>query len=64
MSTKKKIKNTALCVVTAAAFVIVFGLSIETSDNVPLAVLLYAAALAWLFLFGVANDPERQDKNG
>lgn len=55
-SMKRKLKNVILKSITVFAFSIVFGLAFVASENLLTSAAVYIAAVAWLYLFGLANS--------
>lgn len=52
---RRHLKNAILKTVTVMSLAIIFGLDIDKSESLPASVALYVAALAWLYLFALAN---------
>ena len=48
-------KNMILKTISALSLAVVFGIAIDFSNPIP-SVVLYGAALVWLYLFGLANS--------
>ena len=47
-------KNMILKTISALSLSVIFGIAIDFSNPLP-SVVLYGAALLWLYLFGLAN---------